>query len=65
MKKEKLNNDVQTSVDWDGKYSKIYTGSYTNTVNIFKTTLDWMISDDYKVLIRANKTPSEEHKTSI
>ncbi|XP_044729175.1 uncharacterized protein LOC123292526 [Chrysoperla carnea] len=35
---------------------------YNQLIYIFKTTLDRMISDDYKIVIRADKRPRGEHE---
>lgn len=35
---------------------------HNHLVQLFKVTLDRMPSDDYKVIIRADKTPSGEHE---
>lgn len=35
---------------------------YNQLVQVFKTALDQMVSDGYKVVIRAGKRPAGEHK---
>ena len=35
---------------------------YNQLIHIFKTVLDLIISDDYKVIIRADKRPPGEHE---